>query len=457
MLGLGVRTLWAASAYAVFSQWALPGVCAYTVGSHLLRTHLPRLWGYQPMKAIDSYFYIAQFPDPLFAVAIGQLSKTDTQTFKHDLQTRVLANAKRAKQYPTTILGKNYWADDPHFRLEDHFVTVTSPITTLDQLAAFAAEVVIQPFPAKTPQWCAYLIEDFQDGSALVVRFHHIYQDGVALVNALVHNADKDCARAFYNYEKTSFLQKWMYSPLAMMKVPSALIMTLQGRPDGNPLTGVAHIGQKTMGTSVPFPLKPHLDRAKRQGVTFNDHITAVALRTLSAYIAQEHGKQIHNFTLSLPISMRSHPANGAPLPPGNDMASLLLPMPAVTSPTLSSDINRVIKQATSPLILHTSKTAIKAIALLPLFLSRKLTTMLGDNATLAVTNVPGPKSALTYGGVTVKNLFVCPVAGLPVIAAAITYTDRFTVTWSADKAVVRDASVLARLFEAETKKETTE
>ena len=456
MLGLGVRTLWGASAIAVFSQWTWPGLCAYTLGSYLLRTHLPRLWGYQPMTTIDAAFLTSPFPDPMYLISIGLLSKTDTRTFRKDLETRVFPYVKRPKQYPTTLLGKNFWAEDSHFRLEDHIVTVNTPITTLDQLASFAGEVAIQSFPAKTPLWCAYLIEDFQDGSALVVRHHHCYQDGIGLVNTLVHNADKDCSRSFYSQSQPNALQRFLLNPVAMMLIPYGLMLRRKSQPDRNPITRpVTHTGEKSFGITTPLPLSLHLQRAKSLNVSFNDYVTAVVLRTLSGYLEQEHRCQHHSFTVGVAKAMRSHPSDGSPLPPGNDVAYPVLPMPPVTSPTLIHDISRLMKRVTSSkLLLQASNLTLRAFPLLPAHITHDFIKKMNARVTAAITNVPGSKERVSYGGTVLKSLYISPISGIPVTVAVISYADQFTAMWSADKAVVRDTSVFARLFETEINKD---
>jgi len=54
---------------------------------------------------------------------------------------------------------------------------------------------------------------------------------------------------------------------------------------------------------------------------------------------------------------------------------------------------------------------------------------------------------------VLLKQLFVGPFTGQPVSALVAIYADHFTVTWTADAAIVKDINLLNRLLQAELSK----
>jgi hypothetical protein len=278
--------------------------------------------------------------------------------------------------------------------------------------------------------------------------------DGVSLVNALVHSSDPACPRAFFSLDKPNALKRLLNAPLALMKVPSGIIAGMKLPPDKNPLTPVPYSGDKTMGMTVPLSLAMHLARAKALGVTFNDYIIAAVLRAISAYISQQHGATHHNFTLGFPISFRGHPTDGSPLPPENDVAYIILPMPVVTSPTLPQEISQMIKQVSaSTAVVQSSDLISRQLTFVPRKISRKFLRIMGDKVTVALSNMQGPKAPLSYGGVQIKSLYVAPVAAMPVTAAVISYAEHFTIAFTTDVAVIKDASVLTRLITAELSK----
>jgi len=406
------------------------------------------------MRSSDAHYLIFTFPDYVFGIAAAVTSKTTTAHIKADLMNRVFPNKLRAKQYPAYILGKAYWAEDRNFNIDSHLITVKQSISTLDELGAFAGSVAIQPFPANKPRWCMYVIEDFQGDSAVVLRFHHSYMDGVSMVNALVHNSDPACSRAFFTFGKANFTQRLLATPAALLKVPSGMIAGFNLAPDENPLMSSYYSGDKAMAIVPPLPLEPHLARAKALGVTFNDYITAAVLRAISAFIAQKYGVQHHLFKLGMPFTLRGHPSDGSPLPPANDVAYLILPMPNTTSPTLEADISTAIKQITaSPALLRSSDLITRLLALVPTRISRKFLRVMGDKVTVALSNIQGPKANLSYGGVEIKSLFAAPVAAMPITAAVISYAGHFSLAFTTDTAVIQDSKELARLIHTELTK----
>ena len=53
-------------------------------------------------------------------------------------------------------------------------------------------ELASTPFNTGRPLWTFHLIEHYQGGSAIIVRIHHAYADGIALVQVLVALADAE-------------------------------------------------------------------------------------------------------------------------------------------------------------------------------------------------------------------------------------------------------------------------
>lgn len=93
------------------------------------------------MSAEDA-FYAASFP--ISMVTVGLLSKTTIEQVRADLENRVLPGKKRARQYYASFLGKAFWTMDKNFTIDDHLFTVSTPITTSDELSAFASLVISQ-------------------------------------------------------------------------------------------------------------------------------------------------------------------------------------------------------------------------------------------------------------------------------------------------------------------------
>lgn len=83
------------------------------------------------------------------------------------------------------------WSESTSFNLDDHLIAAALPAPGGQrELEAFAGELSGAPFPPGRPLWTFHLIERYGAGSAVIVRIHHCYGDGVALLRVLLALAD---------------------------------------------------------------------------------------------------------------------------------------------------------------------------------------------------------------------------------------------------------------------------
>ena len=97
-----------------------------------------------------------------------------------------LLKFRRFKQRVVQDAAGATWVDDEAFDLSQHMVIEKLPKAPKGQeqraLQDRVAELATQPFNPKRPLWQFHLIEDYQGGSALIVRIHHCIADGIALI-----------------------------------------------------------------------------------------------------------------------------------------------------------------------------------------------------------------------------------------------------------------------------------
>ena len=79
------------------------------------------------------------------------------------------------------------WVRDRDFRIENHVVleelALTQKGNEQEALQHRLAELAVQPLDMSRPLWQFHLVEDYQGGSALMVRIHHCIADGIALIS----------------------------------------------------------------------------------------------------------------------------------------------------------------------------------------------------------------------------------------------------------------------------------
>lgn len=78
------------------------------------------------------------------------------------------------------------WVDVPDFDIEQHVVREklarTSKAGEQKALQARLAELAMQPLDINRPLWQMHFVENYQGGSAMMVRIHHCIADGIALI-----------------------------------------------------------------------------------------------------------------------------------------------------------------------------------------------------------------------------------------------------------------------------------
>ena len=61
-----------------------------------------------------------------------------------------------------------------------------------------ASEVASTPLDFNKPLWHVYLVDNYNGGSALLIRLHHCIADGIALVMVLLSLTDLSAKRSMY-------------------------------------------------------------------------------------------------------------------------------------------------------------------------------------------------------------------------------------------------------------------
>jgi WS/DGAT/MGAT family acyltransferase len=109
------------------------------------------------------------------------------------LRTALLRHPRFRRKVVEDALGYA-WADDGHFDIERHVsrerLAVKGLRSEREALQARAAELASEPLDRAHPLWHWHLIEDYDGGSACIIRIHHCIGDGIALMRVLLSITD---------------------------------------------------------------------------------------------------------------------------------------------------------------------------------------------------------------------------------------------------------------------------
>ncbi|MEP6823660.1 MAG: wax ester/triacylglycerol synthase family O-acyltransferase [Ramlibacter sp.] len=109
------------------------------------------------------------------------------------VQERLLKYARFRQRVVEDTAGAT-WVEDQDFDIEKHVVREKLPRHAKGQEQAALqdrmGELAMLPLDRKRPLWQFHLVEDYQGGSALLVRIHHCIADGIALISVTMSLVD---------------------------------------------------------------------------------------------------------------------------------------------------------------------------------------------------------------------------------------------------------------------------
>jgi WS/DGAT/MGAT family acyltransferase len=147
----------------------------------------------EPLSGVDAAWLRMDDPTNLMTItAILVLEDpVDVDTLKALLTERFLGFT-RFRQRVRDPEGSPYWELDPHFSLDRHVRRSALPGEAgRAELKERVSELMSDPLDREKPLWQMQLIEEYQGGSALIVRLHHCIADGMALLQVLLSLTDE--------------------------------------------------------------------------------------------------------------------------------------------------------------------------------------------------------------------------------------------------------------------------
>ena len=380
----------------------------------------------------------------------------DYERLKGVLEARWL-RYERFRMRPSEDLAGAWWEETPRFDLARQLKRVRLPGRGgPDALKRFVGRLAPRPFDPRRPWWEFHLVENYEGGSAVVVRIHHSYADGIALIGVLLSltsespespSADMPGpAAGGAAQEGSEGLLAQLFEPVAgaasgalrlsgnvleqyvaLLRNPqrvidyariagsvAAEVAQLATMPDDSRTRFKGPAGvEKAVAWTEPLPL----DEVKSVGRVLECSVNDVLLSTVAGALRRylvEKGDPAAGVELRamVPVNLR---------PPGDDgrlgnrfgLVTLLLPV------GIANPLARLYEVHSRMEALKRSYQPVIAFALLGLagFLPRvaqqEMLDLLANKATAVMTNVPGPQQPLYLGGAQLGQImFWVPQSG---------------------------------------------
>lgn len=143
----------------------------------------------EALSAVDSAWLRMDRPTCLMMVCGMMLfeRRLRLQAVKDVVRQRMLCFHRFTQRVSGT--GSARWETDPAFDLDWHVRHLALPAG--DTLEDLVGSLVSTPLDRSRPMWQFHLIDDRQGGSALLLRVHHCYGDGFALMHVVSSMMDE--------------------------------------------------------------------------------------------------------------------------------------------------------------------------------------------------------------------------------------------------------------------------
>ena len=450
------------------------------------------------LSAVDTAWLRMDRPSNLMMICGVLLfrEKVSLARFRDVIARRFLVFARFRQRAVETGAGAA-WEGDPAFDLDRHVIRVTLPGKAgTRELQALVSRLISTPLDPARPMWQFCLVDDFAGGSAVILRIHHCYADGIALVRVMLSMTDSGPAgppaMPFkpHRKQRESADEGWpsWLAPLgdalgSARKIGATLIekgveiwndpakaVELAGR--GSALTGeIAKLALMSEDSATRFKGTPGVAKrvawaeplslpevktiGKALGASVNDVLLACVAGALRDYLV-EKGDAVDGVMLRALVPVNLRPMEQA-YRLGNQFGLVFLDLPI----GIENPVARLYRVRATMRALKDSYQPILALGLLaamgsgPKMLQDKLLAILARNASAVMTNVPGPQTPLYLAGGRIDGLmFWVPQSGdIGMGVSIISYNDSVQFGVVTDRGLCPDPEKLIARFGAEFEK----
>jgi diacylglycerol O-acyltransferase len=447
------------------------------------------------MSAVDAAWLRMDRPTNLMMI-VGVVvfdSPVDLGRFRRTLEERFLAFPRFRCRAREDALGAD-WVPDDDFDLGRHLVRARLPSPAgQDELEAFVSGLASTDLDRSRPLWQFHFIERFQGGSAAVLRIHHCYADGMAMIRVFLSLTDEEpgaAARpaaakkrrpkddagdgtARFEVPGAGLLRQAFAEGSAFVERAAALLqdpaqageLARHGLGIAGELARVATLAddpptrfkgplgsRKIAAWTEPLPLHEVKCLARALRCTVNDLLLSTAAGALGAYLRQ-HGEDTDGVSIraAVPVNLRD-PA--APVSLGNHFGLVFLELPI----GIRDPLERLFA-------VHAAMTQLKgsyqpvltlglmaALGRMPASIESAAIDLLSTKASAVATNVPGPQKPLYLAGGRIGRLiFWVPQSGAIGLGISIlSYAGQVQFGLIADAERVPDPDTVTAYFAAE-------
>jgi len=373
------------------------------------------------------------------------------------VEERLLKYARFRQRVVEDAAGAT-WVEDADFNIERHVVREKLPRhargkhqSALQQRVGLLA---MEPLDARHPLWQISLIEDYDGGSAMLVRIHHCIADGIALISVTMSLVDGGAPPPERRRRQAAGPEDWIADTL-IKPFTDITVKALGAAADGaarsmdmlrHPQLGIAgsmdmaKLAYQVLSDAASLALMPDDSRTRLKGkpgntkrvawcapipldevravgkalnCSINDVLLSCVAGALGSYLRGKgddvQGQEIRSM---IPVNLR-------PLDQAHRLGNRFGLVPLVLPIGMENPIERLyevrrrmnaLKGSTQPLLAF-GLLAVAGLLIKPA--QEAMLSLFGKKTTAVMTNVPGPREKLKLLGSTLEqSMFWVPQSG---------------------------------------------
>lgn len=454
----------------------------------------------EPLSKVDTAWLRMEQPSNLMMITgvVGLDKNASYDRLIETIRQRFLA-FRRFRQKAAITPSGAFWEFDSEFEIRGHVRRVALPgLADQAELEEYVSDLASTALDPSRPLWQFHFVENFTEGPVVVMRIHHCYADGIALVqvflsltdsspqgDALTANPEKwkrSRAKESTIFQRlleparegvdslVHFMSRLFDEAVLLLNEPekTGRYLTEMGelvRELSNALTlpnDPKTLFKKKLGVrkrvawAEPIALEEVAAVSKALGCTVNDVLISAVTGALRSYMLEE------GESLSASAEIRATvPVNLRPLEHarelGNHFGLVFLTLPI----SVANPLERLYCVNERMNELKASKQAVMAFGLLaalgmsPSAVQKPALDLLSDKASMVLTNVPGPAEPLYLAGGKVQDMmFWVPQSGkLGVGVSILSYDRKVFFGLIVDRRLIADPGRIIKKFKPELEK----
>ncbi len=462
----------------------------------ILDFFMPKKNESERISGIDTAWLRMERPTNLMMITGVMIfsERLEYEKLREVIETRFL-QYRRFTQRAVQKAAGAFWESDPYFDIGRHVLRTALPgRADKAELQHLASDLMSTPLDFTKPLWQFHLVEDYEGGSAVILRIHHCYADGIALIHVLLSLTDPaphaapTPAEEEERAEEAGIFRRFFEPVDKVVNTTLKLGRGLVGegadivmhpghvldyaRNSARLATEIARLAlmsddsktrfkgdlgvSKRVAWAEPLPLHEVKTVSKALGCSINDILLSAVAGALRDYLVEQGDPIPGNLQVRAII-----PVNLRPLEKvarlGNFFGLVFLALPVGIANPLERlyEVRRrmsELKESYQPLL---ALGLLGTVGMGPNMLQQSLLDILSNKASAVMTNVPGPREAIYLGGARISEMmFWVPQSGqIGMGVSILSYNNRVHFGLVADRKLVADPEAIIGRFAGEFEK----